>query len=113
MGFMDAYFPNFPCNLFDSHIIYAIGEMGKYWKGSTPKFFRHPGFRCYRMHTSFLVSFPATALCKSKECSVIPVNISFIRHPDVRRDPDFPLVCRLKAWVPAIAGMTEKSMNSA
>ena len=30
-----------------------------------------------------------------------------IRHPDVRRDPDFPLVCRLKAWVPAFAGMTE------
>jgi hypothetical protein len=31
-----------------------------------------------------------------------------IRHPDVRRDPDFPLVCRLIAWVPAFAGMTEK-----
>ena len=27
---------------------------------------------------------------------------------DVSRDPDFSLVCRLKAWVPAFAGMTEK-----
>ena len=29
----------------------------------------------------------------------IPVNISNFRHPDENRDPDFPLVCQLKAWV--------------
>ena len=25
----------------------------------------------------------------------------------IHRDPDFPLVCQLKAWVPAFAGMTD------
>ena len=29
------------------------------------------------------------------------------RHPDGSRDPDFPLACRLKVWVPAFAGMTD------
>ncbi len=32
---------------------------------------------------------------------------STFRHPDGSRDPDFPHVCRLKAWVPAFAGMTD------
>jgi hypothetical protein len=34
------------------------------------------------------------------------------RDPDVRRDPDFPLVCWLTVWVLAFAGMTDERMNS-
>ena len=32
--------------------------------------------------------------------------LPYSRHPDESRDPDFPHLYRLKAWVPAYAGMT-------
>jgi hypothetical protein len=43
--------------------------------------------------------------------SAIPMNISNFRHPDGSRDPDFPHVYWLKAWVPAFTGMMKTGMT--
>ena len=90
-----------------------------------------PSYAEPERNSPFITRSSWTCCAARRIVSIIPANallifvipaIFLIRHPDDlanqmrsfsfakarSRDPDFPLVCRLKAWVPAFAGMTEK-----